>query len=149
MCRSRWCSRHTICVSCTPLVQLDMELHVGKILVVDLGTTLLKFTLFDRDGRLIESNGEPLLLLDAPDGRMGISADALTVQLVKGIAVLKAHAGDLDDVEAVTFATQTNSFILLGNHRVQLTPIILWPDTRARIWSSKPAIGAIYPTSRP
>ena len=34
-------------------------------------------------------------------------------------------------VEAVTFATQTNSFVLLDAACRPLTPIILWPDSRA------------------
>jgi xylulokinase len=104
---------------------------VGKILAIDLGTTYFKFTLFDRDGRLVETHREPLLLLDAPDGRMGMWADAFSVQVYTGIAKLLGRVGDLSDVEAVTFATQTNSFVLIGGNRKQLTPIILWPDSRA------------------
>ena len=49
------------------------------------------------------------------------------------------HASDLREraggqwaeVEAVTFATQTNSFLLLDANTRPLTPIILWPDRRA------------------
>ena len=37
----------------------------------------------------------------------------------------------MSDVEAVTFATQTNSFVLLDAEDRPLTPLILWPDRRA------------------
>ena len=45
---------------------------------------------------------------------------------------LEAQApGSLAGVKAVTFATQTNSFVLLDADNRPLTPIILWPDERA------------------
>lgn len=104
---------------------------MAKILTIDLGTTYFKFTLFDREGRLLETHRESLPLLDAPGGCMGIWADAFSTWITMGIARLQARVGNMDDVEAVTFATQTNSFLLLGHGREQLTPIILWPDARA------------------
>jgi xylulokinase len=104
---------------------------VAKILAIDLGTTYFKFSLFDRDGCLLGTHRESLPLLNAPGGRMGIWADAFSTWITIAIAKLQGYVGSLEEVEAVTFATQTNSFLLLGRNRRQLTPIILWPDTRA------------------
>jgi xylulokinase len=104
---------------------------VGKILTIDLGTTLFKFALFDRSGRLYEVCRIPPPLADAAPGRMELPADAFATSIAQGIATLQGCIGSLADVEAVTFATQTNSFLLLDAKGIPLTPIILWPDDRA------------------
>ncbi len=51
--------------------------------------------------------------------------------IVDGVAELAAGAGGLADVAAMSFATQTNSFLLLDGGDQPLTPIILWSDRRA------------------
>ena len=63
---------------------------------------------------------------------MELHADAFSDVIVAGIAELGSRAGgDLSDVEAVTFAAQTNSFVLLDAENRPLMPLILWPDRRA------------------
>lgn len=105
---------------------------MGKILTIDLGTTLFKFSLFDRDGRLCETRRIPPPVVAAEAGRMEIAADAFAEVIAQGIAELReCVGGGLDDVEAISFATQTNSFVLLDAAGLPLTPIILWPDGRA------------------
>jgi xylulokinase len=109
---------------------------MGKILTIDLGTTFFKFALFDRTGRLVHicRIAPPSI---AKNDRMEMSADAFSEAMAQGIAMLR-NSGDstslhdvLADVEAVTFATQTNSFLLLDKAGQSLTPILLWPDRRA------------------
>jgi xylulokinase len=51
--------------------------------------------------------------------------------LADGISRLGREAGGLNDVDQVSYATQANSFLLLGADDTPLTPIILWPDRRA------------------
>jgi len=52
--------------------------------------------------------------------------------IAKGIGKLAGRSGGgLAEVEAITFATQTNSFVLLDSSDRPLTPIVLWPDRRA------------------
>ena len=105
---------------------------MGKILTIDLGTTYFKFTLFDRDGRLCDTHRRELPLCEASAGRMALAADAFWQAIDQGIAQLRdRQRGGLAEVEAVTFATQTNSFLLLDGDARPLTPIILWPDMRA------------------
>jgi xylulokinase len=105
---------------------------MAKILVVDLGTTYFKIALFDRQGRLCDSRRiSPPVRVEQP-GRMELPADAFREALIEGIGELRdCTPGGLADVEAVSFATQTNSFVLLDADNRPLTPIILWPDSRA------------------
>lgn len=104
---------------------------MAKILVVDLGTSYFKFTLFDRAGQLcgLAQREPPLKRPDA--GRMELSADDFVRTIIDGIAEVGRQAKGLSDVEAVSFATQTNSFLLLDGQDRPLTPIVLWPDRRA------------------
>jgi len=123
---------------------------VPKILVVDLGTTYFKTTLFDRNGRLCDTCrlAPPVKKGTGPicrNGRVGAShkldlspfsleldVDGFEGAISGGIAELGDRTrGGLADVEAITFATQTNSFVLLDAGDRPLTPIILWPDRRA------------------
>lgn len=105
---------------------------MSKILAIDLGTTYFKFTLFDRGGRLCECcRIEPPTVADRP-GILEMPPDGFLAAIQRGIAEIGNRVkGDLSDVEAVTFATQTNSFLLLDANHHPLTPIILWPDRRA------------------
>jgi xylulokinase len=109
-----------------------MELHVGKILVVDMGTTLLKFTLFDRDGRMCQACRVPSPAVADEAGRMEMSTDAFDAAVAQGIGELRdCDERHLADVAALSFATQTNSFVLSDAAGRPLTPLILWPDRRA------------------
>jgi xylulokinase len=108
-----------------------MEHNVPKILSIDLGTTYFKMSLFDRDGRLCETVRLTPPTVAPCAGQMELPADAFCNVIVQGIADLRKRAGDLGDVEAVTFATQTNSFVLLDAEDHVLTPLVLWPDRRA------------------
>ena len=102
-----------------------------KILAIDLGTTFFKLTLFDRTGRLCESHRIAPPVVRPKTGWMELPAAAMEEAIAGGIRELgNCPGGGLADVEAVTFATQTNSFVLLGEDGRPLTPVILWPDAR-------------------
>lgn len=103
-----------------------------KILVVDSGTTYVKFTLFDREGRLCDTHRLIPPARREPIGYMELDIDAFEDTITQGITEIGDRTkGGLADVEAVTFATQTNSFVLLDGDDRPLTPFILWPDRRA------------------
>jgi xylulokinase len=105
---------------------------VGKILSIDLGTTYYKISLFDRNGTLCATSRIAPPIIAPRSGYMELSTDAFGDEIVQGIAELRNHiGGDMSDVEAITFATQTNSFVLLDSDNSPLTPLILWPDERA------------------
>jgi xylulokinase len=105
---------------------------VAKILSIDLGTTYFKISLFDRGGRLLNTCRIAPPLAGSPDGRLELLAEDFSKTIVQGIAELCVRVGgNLSDVEAVTIASQTNSFVLLDTNNEPLTPLILWPDRRA------------------
>ena len=114
---------------------------MAKILVIDLGTSYFKFALFDRAGQLCALvQREPPLQRPEP-GRLELAADAFVRTIVDGIAEVGRQAKGLSDVEAVSFATQTNSFLLLDGQDRPLTPIVLWPDRRAAEKGISPIFG--------
>lgn len=114
------------------IMNTSAQLSTGKILAIDLGTTYYKVSLFDRSGRLCQTCRIAPEIQNGPDGRMEMTAEAFRDAVQRGIDRLRGEtAGGLADVAAVTFATQTNSFVLLDADGNPLTPIILWPDQRA------------------
>ena len=105
---------------------------MASVLVIDLGTTYFKFTRFDRDGRLCATVSLAPPLCSPRPGRLELEADAFCEVLIRGIGQLRERAGEADwaAVEAISFATQTNSFLLMDAAGKPLTPILLWPDRR-------------------
>lgn len=102
------------------------------ILAIDLGTTFFKFALFDRTGRLCDVVRVAPPVWSPEPGWLELDAAAFTGVLAEGIAQLRrADSNGMARLDAVTFATQTNSFVLLDDQDCPLTPIILWPDRRA------------------
>ena len=104
---------------------------MARFLTFDLGTTLYKVALFDDAGNLLGvERVAPPVLHPKPDWW---ELDPRTFQqpLLQAARALRQQTGGFDDVAAVSFATQANSFILLDERGEPLTPIILWPDQRA------------------
>ena len=103
---------------------------MASVLVIDLGTTYFKFTRFDRDGRLCATVSLAPPLCSPRPGRLELEVDAFCEVLIRGIGQLRERAGEADwaAVEAISFATQTNSFLLMDAAGKPLTPILLWPD---------------------
>lgn len=104
---------------------------MAKILIIDLGTSYFKFALFDRGGRLCGLVQRPTPARQPRDGWIEVQAHDFDREILEGIAAIGKQAGRLADVEALGFATQTNSFLLLDRQDRPLTPLILWPDRRA------------------
>ena len=105
---------------------------MAKILSIDLGTTYFKVSLFDRNGRLCDLCRIAPPIAAAQAGYAELPAGAFDRAILQGISELRSRSSrGLTDVAAVTFATQTNSFMLLDSGERPLTPLILWPDRRA------------------
>ncbi len=101
-------------------------------LAIDLGTTLYKFTIFDRDGTLRGCCRIAPPLERPQPGYLELPAQEFLAVIRKGIAQVLAEVGSWHgEVEAICFATQANSFVLLDANDQPLTPFILWPDSRA------------------
>lgn len=103
------------------------------ILCFDLGTTNIKAVLVDEDGRTVTVARRRMPSEASAPGRSELRPEAFEKVIAELTAdVARASGSGLAHTMAVTFATQANSFILLDRHDEPLTPLILWPDARAR-----------------
>ena len=101
-----------------------------KVIAVDLGTSYFKACRFDLHGSL-----EAVCTLSTPvsasKSRAEISVSDLRETLTQAIRNVAITDGIPQNVVAVTFATQANSFALIDAYDEPLTPFILWSDQRA------------------
>lgn len=105
-----------------------MALYLG----IDLGTSYFKLALFDESGAL-KGLGRVAVPVKSPSKNYAeVSADDFKKTLADGIAsALRQANATPQDISALSYASQANSFILLDENFSPLTPIILWTDTRA------------------
>lgn len=109
-----------------------MDPDLDYILVIDLGTTYFKASIFDAAGemKVLARTGTPYS--SNTDGRREIDLRDFHDSIAGLVHELDVQCpGILAQVSAVTFASQTNSFVLLGARDAPLTPIIVWNDQRA------------------
>lgn len=103
------------------------------ILVFDLGTTYFKVVLVARDGRIRRAVRIIPEVTGSQSGWCELSAERFFSAIVSGACeVISPEGGVGQSVEAIVFATQGNSFILLDASERALTPVILWQDSRAK-----------------
>jgi xylulokinase len=102
-----------------------------KFLTFDLGTTLYKVALFDDSGQLLGVRRVTPHVLHPKPGWWELDPRTFHLPLIEAARALRDEVGAFDDVAAVSFATQANSFVLLDDCDRALTPIVLWPDERA------------------
>ena len=106
---------------------------MNKILALDLGTSYLKAALFDRDGEPCALTRIQMPVEDGPCGRREMNPQRFFETVKKALAHLsQSESGSLEDVAAVSMASQSNSFLLLDRWNNPVTPVILWTDERAR-----------------
>ncbi len=105
-----------------------MSLFVG----IDLGTTFFKAAVFSREGKLLGLGRAPLEKYESAD-RCESPADAFWELLRQIVQEALQHAGVApEDISALAYSSQANSFVLLDAAGECLTPLILWPDRRAQ-----------------
>src|SRR5215208_5903301 len=104
---------------------------MAQFLTFDLGTTLYKVALFDETGRMLAVRRVAPNVLHPQPTWWELNPQTLWDPLREASRALRDQVGGFDDVAAVSFATQANSFTLLDEHDNALAPIILWPDQRA------------------
>jgi len=104
----------------------------STVLVFDLGTTNFKGTLFDINGELKALARIPTPFTNTRGVHSEISVPAFDTAIQSLADDLRASAPeDYAAVAAVTFSSQTNSFVLLNPSGDALTPFIIWNDRRA------------------
>lgn len=97
---------------------------------IDLGTSYFKAGVFDRGGRLRGLGRRPVEK-SAVGGRCELALPVFWGTLRAVIAEALHEAGTkAEDIEAASWSSQANSFVLLDRADESLTPLILWPDER-------------------
>jgi sugar (pentulose or hexulose) kinase len=101
------------------------------VLGIDLGTTFFKIGLFNKQGQCV-GLGRLFVEKDTGDGsRCELSVQRFWTLLKDGLQIACQQAGaDPKDIQAVSYASQANSFLLLDVDKNPLTPIIIWADNR-------------------
>ena len=105
---------------------------MGFYLGIDLGTSYFKAGVFDETGRL-KGLGRQYVSKNTGDGTFCELPVALfwdTLSACVGEALQNAKIIS-DEILAVSYSSQANSFILLDDKDEPLTSLILWPDNRA------------------
>ena len=98
---------------------------------IDLGTSYFKAALFDEQGRLC-GLGRQFVNKVVMDNRCELPVESFWKTLEACVAQAIAAAGvTKHDIKAMSYSSQANSFILLDKNDHPLSPLILWPDTRA------------------
>lgn len=104
---------------------------MSYFLGIDLGTSYFKAGIFDQDGRLY-GLGRQAAEKDLADGRCEVSVAAFWKALSGCVGQALDGAGlKPDDIRALSYSSQANSFLLLDSQMDPLTPLILWTDSRA------------------
>jgi len=104
---------------------------MSSVLSIDLGTTYFKICLFDSSLQLVARRQIPTPATQPAPGRVQIAVPAFRRCLTAVVKDICRQAGGLRDVERITFASQANSFAVLGDQDRALTPFLLWSDQRA------------------
>ena len=105
---------------------------MASTLVYDLGTTYFKVSLFDDAGKIKGFVRTRAPVQHPQTDRWEMPVEDFFGCLIEATAGVAGQVGGLGDVENVTYATQANSFALLDLQDQPLTPLIMWPDSRAR-----------------
>jgi len=106
-----------------------MELFLG----IDLGTSYFKAGLFDTNGKL-RGLGRKFVEKDTGNGdKCELPVDSFWSLLHQCLTEAYQQAkAKPEDVRAVSYSSQANSFLLLDSNDKPLTPLILWPDNRVK-----------------
>jgi xylulokinase len=105
---------------------------MSLLLGIDLGTSYFKVGLFDAAGAL-KGLGRVAVETDRPaPRRFEVPVPRFWMLLRRGLAEALDQAGaNAREIAAVSYSSQTNSFVLLDRADSPLTPIVLWTDERA------------------
>lgn len=103
------------------------------VLGIDLGTSYFKAGLFNPAGELC-GLGRVFVPKDTGDGeRSEVPVDRFWTLLREAVAgACHQAAARPDQIQALAYASQANSFLLLDKNEQPITPLILWSDRRAQ-----------------
>ena len=105
-----------------------MSLFLG----IDLGTSYFKAGIYDGSGRLCGLGRESVPKV-SEDDRCELSVSGFWKAVAGAISQALSDAGiPASAIDAVSYSSQANSFVLLDRTGNPLTPLILWSDHRAK-----------------
>ncbi len=105
---------------------------MSRYLGIDLGTTYFKAGVYDADGCLCGLGRESVPKV-SEDDRCELSVSDFWKTVSGAISQALSEAGiPASAIDAVSYSSQANSFVLLGRTGDPLTPLILWSDHRAK-----------------
>lgn len=107
-----------------------ISVNMPNYLTIDLGTTLLKFAVFNERGEMLALTRRRPPIEHPRDGWWEIQVENFRNAIIEGCQELRRKIS-FDDIAAVSYASQANSFTLLDKGNQPLCPLILWPDERA------------------
>ena len=105
---------------------------MSRYLGIDLGTTYFKAGVYDGEGRLCGLGRESVPKV-SEDDRCELSVSGFWKTVAGAISQALSDAGiPASAIDAVSYSSQANSFVLLDGAGEPLTPLILWSDHRAK-----------------
>ncbi len=117
---------------------------MAHVLAFDLGTTYLKAVVFDERKQIVALHRAAVAMDQPQPGWAELPVNRFEAMLATAIASLGERVAH---VATVTFATQTNTFVLLDADDRVLTPFVVWSDGRATL-SDVPSLTALQGYAR-
>ncbi|MBQ3820042.1 MAG: hypothetical protein II809_01095, partial [Bacteroidales bacterium] len=105
---------------------------MSRYLGIDLGTSYFKAGVYDGEGRLCGLGRESVPKV-SEDDRCFLPVSGFWKAVAGAISQALSDAGiPASAIDAVSYSSQANSFVLLDRTGDPLTPLILWSDHRAK-----------------
>ena len=105
---------------------------MSRYLGIDLGTTYFKAGVYDGEGRLCGLGRESVPKV-SEDDRCELPVSCFWKAVAGAVSQALSDAGiPASAIDAVSYSSQANSFVLLDGAGEPLTPLILWSDHRAK-----------------
>jgi len=116
---------------------------MSHVLALDIGTTSLKSTIFDRDGRMVAAHLKEYALQKPCPDWVEVDVETYWQSAVKAIrAVLSESKLDPNDILSIGVTSQGETLIVLDRDGRPLRKAVVWLDNRSR--AEADALGAEF-----
>ncbi|MEM9946785.1 MAG: gluconokinase [Cyanobacteria bacterium P01_D01_bin.36] len=113
------------------------------VIGVDIGTSITKSVLFDREGRQIARSGQGYELRSPEPGAAEQNPDDIVQATIQTVAdvVQKSEVAPLDII-GLSFSAAMHTLLLIGEDEQPLTPMYTWADNRSERFVEKVRVKA-------